>query len=104
MADNRPTFVISDLHMGDGGARNNFPIGDREKQLNLFLDYVGDQQGELMILGDLFDFWQMNLSKIVIKHLPLLDRLAAMNVTYIVERGNGNMVSDLTSHSPTSLR
>ena len=80
----RTIFVISDLHMGDGGPRDNFPLGDREKQLNLFLDYVGRQQGELIILGDLFDFWQMNLSKIVMLHMPLLDRLAAMNATYVV--------------------
>ena len=33
MADNHPIFVISDLHMGDGGARDNFPLDDREKQL-----------------------------------------------------------------------
>ena len=83
MADNS-IFVISDLHMGDGGPRDNFPLGDREKQLNLFLDYVGSQQGELIILGDLFDFWQMNLSKIVMLHMPLLDRLAAMNATYVL--------------------
>ena len=79
-----PSSSSATLHMGDGGARDNFPLGDREKQLNLFLDYVGSQQGELIILGDLFDFWQMNLSKIVMKHMPLLDRLAAMNATYVV--------------------
>ena len=84
MADNHPIFVISDLHMGDGGPRDNFPLDNREKELGLFLDYVASQQGELIILGDLFEFWQMNLSKIVMKHLPLLDRLAAMNATYVL--------------------
>ena len=84
MADQRPIFVISDLHMGDGGPRDNFPVGDREQQLNLFLDYVGSQQGELVILGDLFEFWQMNPSKIVMTHKPLLDRLAAMSATYVL--------------------
>ena len=64
--------------------QGQLPLGDREKQLNLFLDYVGSQQGELIILGDLFDFWQMNLSKIVMMHMPLLDRLAAMNATYVL--------------------
>ena len=91
MADNHPIFVISDLHMGDGGARDNFPLNDREKELDSFLDYVAGQQGELIVLGDLFEFWQMNLSKIVMKHLPLLDRLAAMNATYVV----GNHDADL---------
>ena len=38
-----PIYAISDLHMGDGGARDNFPLDDRERQLNLFLDYVAGQ-------------------------------------------------------------
>ena len=91
MADNHPIFVISDLHMGDGGARDNFPLDNREKELGLFLDYVASRRGELIVLGDLFEFWQMNLSKIVMKHMPLLDRLAAMNATYVV----GNHDADL---------
>ena len=84
MADNHSIFVISDLHMGDGGPRDNFPLDNREKELGSFLDYVAGQQGELIILGDLFEFWQMNLSKIVMTHMPLLDRLAAMNATYVL--------------------
>jgi UDP-2,3-diacylglucosamine pyrophosphatase LpxH len=84
MAENRPIFVISDLHMGDGGARDNFPLNNRERELGALLDYVAGQQGELIILGDLFEFWQMNLSKAVMAHLPLLDRLAAMNATYVL--------------------
>ena len=91
MADNPPIFVISDLHIGDGGARDNFPVNGREKELASFLDHVADQQGELIVLGDLFEFWQMNLSKIVMKHLPLLDRLAAMKAIYVV----GNHDADL---------
>ena len=71
MPDNHSIFVISDLHMGDGGVRDNFTLGDRKKQLNLFLDHVASQQGELIIVGDLFEFWQMNLSSIVAMHLPL---------------------------------
>ena len=91
MPDNHPIFVISDLHMGDGGVRDNFALGDREKQLNLFLDHVASQQGELIILGDLFEFWQMNQSNIITMHLPLLDRLAQMNALYVL----GNHDSDL---------
>ena len=30
-----PIYAISDLHMGDGGPRDNFAYGDREKQLCL---------------------------------------------------------------------
>jgi len=85
--------------MGDGGARDNFPLDNREKELGSFLDYVAGQQGELIVLGDLFELWQMNLSKIVMKHLPLLDRLAAMNATYVV----GNHDADLDGFVGTDL-
>ena len=95
----RSIFVISDLHMGDGGPRDNFALGDREKQLGLFLDYVAHEQGELIVLGDLFEFWQMNLSTIITTHLPLLDRLAQMNALYVL----GNHDSDLDHFSGTRL-
>ena len=91
MTDNRSIFVISDLHMGDGGVRDNFPVNNRERELDSFLDYVAGQQAELIVLGDLFEFWQMNLSKIVMTRMPLLDRLAAMNATYVL----GNHDADL---------
>jgi UDP-2,3-diacylglucosamine pyrophosphatase LpxH len=91
MADNQSIFVISDLHLGDGGVRDNFPVNDRQHQLDLFLDYVAGRQAELVVLGDLFEFWQMNLSRIVMTRMPLLDRLAAMNATYVL----GNHDADL---------
>ena len=86
-------FVISDLHIGDGGPRDNFgyPGSDRPQQLELFLDYVSENNGELVILGDLFEFWQANFSRTIIKNMPLLDRLARLNTTYIL----GNHDSDL---------
>ena len=36
-------FVISDLHIGDGGPRDNFACGDCRDQLIAFLDYVETQ-------------------------------------------------------------
>jgi UDP-2,3-diacylglucosamine pyrophosphatase LpxH len=99
MAENRPIFVISDLHMGDGGDRDNFALDDREQQLHLLLDDVAAQHGELVVLGDLFEFWQMNLSKIIVTHRPLLDRLAAMNALYVL----GNHDADLKHFIATGL-
>jgi len=92
MADDHSIFVISDLHMGDGGARDNFAVGDRERQLSLFLDYVAKEQGELVVLGDLFEFWQMNPSGTITKHLPLLDRLAKMKAVYVVGNHDADLV------------
>ncbi len=79
-----PIFEISDLHMGDGGPRDNFAYGNREKELDSFLDHVEDHHGRLIICGDLFELWQSNISKVLTKRMPLLDRLARMEATYIL--------------------
>lgn len=86
-----PIFVISDLHMGDGGPRDNFAYGDREKELVAFLDYVERKCGRLVICGDLFELWQSNISKVLTKRKWLLDRFASMQATYIL----GNHDADL---------
>jgi len=99
MGSEPTVFVISDLHLGDGGHRDNFAVGDRRRQLDLFLDHVAQRGGELLILGDLFEFWQMNLSRIVTRHLELLDRLAAMQAVYVV----GNHDADLRYFIGTGL-
>ena len=54
----KPIFVVSDLHLGDKGPRDNFhaPIirddkcFDREKQFYLFLEHVEKSNGELSIV------------------------------------------------------
>ena len=86
-------FVISDLHIGDGGPRDNFGYegSNRPKQLMAFLDYVEEQGGELIIVGDLLEFWQANISRVIIHNLPLLDRLSQLQATYIL----GNHDADL---------
>jgi UDP-2,3-diacylglucosamine pyrophosphatase LpxH len=99
MTDNHSIFVISDLHMGDGGVRDNFPLNNREAELDAFLEFVAGQQGELIILGDLFEFWQMNMSRIVMTRMPILDRLAAMNATYVL----GNHDADLDAFVGTNF-
>ena len=87
----RPIYAISDLHMGDGGPRDNFAYGDREDQLRSFLDLVEDDHGHLVICGDLFELWQSNISKVLTKRIRLLDRLARMEVVYVL----GNHDADL---------
>jgi len=79
-------FVISDLHIGDGGPRDNFghPGSNRLEQLSLFLDYVSEQNGELIILGDLFEFWQANFSHVLTKNMSLIERLGQLKPTYVI--------------------
>ena len=82
----RNIFVISDLHMGDGGSRDNFACGDCRDQLVAFLNYVERQDGELIVLGDLFEFWQMNLARVLVykKNRPLIERLGKLKATYVI--------------------
>ena len=91
MNEKKDIFVISDLHMGDGGPRDNFAVGDKEKQLNLFLDFVKKKNGELIIVGDLFEFWQASLGKVLVKRRNSIDRLGDMGATFVV----GNHDADL---------
>ena len=86
-----PTYCISDLHMGDAGPRDNFAYGDREKQFLAFLDFVEQNKGRLIIVGDLFELWQSNVSKVLTKRTWLLDRFARMGAIYVL----GNHDSDL---------
>jgi len=71
-----PIFCVSDLHLCDRGYRDNFAVEGREARFYEFLDYVEANGSQLCILGDLFDWWQSNLSKSVFAYRDLLTRLA----------------------------
>lgn len=92
MISKKPIFAISDLHLGDGGPRDNFfAYSDREKQFSAFLDYVEGIDGEIVIVGDFFELWQSNMSKVLMRRMWLLDQLARMNSVYVL----GNHDADL---------
>ena len=95
----RDLFVISDLHLGDGGLRDKFEAFGKTPELHAFLDHVAREGGELFILGDLFELWQMNLSRLLVKRRDILDRLAALDVTYVP----GNHDVDLAHFIDTEL-
>ena len=54
-----PIFCVSDLHLCDRGYRDNFAVEGREARFHKFLDYVEAEGGRLYVLGDLFDWWQV---------------------------------------------
>lgn len=58
-----------------------------------FLDYVGDQKGQLVILGDFFELLRYPLDSIIARRRRLLDRLARMDTVYVP----GNHDEDLAS-------
>jgi UDP-2,3-diacylglucosamine pyrophosphatase LpxH len=79
----KPLFVISDLHIGNGGPRDTLDNLDKRHLIDSFLNHVQMENGELVILGDMIDLWRFGLSSVVKTHRDLLDRLSEMNVTYI---------------------
>lgn len=84
MSAEKDIIVVSDLHIGDGGPRDNFSVDHKTQKFNLFLDFVESGGAELFVLGDLFEFWQANISRVLVHRLSLLDRLARMRAVYVV--------------------
>ena len=79
-----PIFAISDLHLCDRGPRDNFAFNGRESRFYNFLKMVEESKSRLLILGDLFDFWQVNMGASINAYLPLLDRLDELGALWIV--------------------
>jgi len=77
-------YVISDPHMGDGGWRDDFAVGDREQKFLAFLDMVEKHHAKLIINGDLFEFWQLSISKVLSTRKNIIDKLSSMDVEYII--------------------
>jgi UDP-2,3-diacylglucosamine pyrophosphatase LpxH/uncharacterized membrane protein HdeD (DUF308 family) len=95
----RDIFVISDLHLGDGGVRDKFESGRKTPELRAFLDHVGGDGGELFVLGDLFELWQMNMSLLLVRRREILDHLATLALVYVP----GNHDIDLAHFLDTSF-
>jgi UDP-2,3-diacylglucosamine pyrophosphatase LpxH len=92
-------FCISDLHLCDRGPRDNFAYNGREERFCQFLKFVDNHGGTLIILGDLFDWWQVNLSESVLRYHYLIDHLVTMKALYLV----GNHDNALVKFIGTSL-
>ena len=80
----QPFFLISDLHLGAGGNRDNFEDRKRGPELDSFLEMVRTRNGQLIILGDLFEFWQFSMGEVLRYRQPLLKKLDAMGAVYVI--------------------
>jgi UDP-2,3-diacylglucosamine hydrolase len=84
-------YFLSDVHLGAPNAAESLV---REKKLVQFLDLIGPEAQEIIIVGDLFDFWY-EYSHVVPKgYVRLLGKLAALtdagvNIHFFV--GNHDM-------------
>lgn len=99
MRAEKDIIVVSDLHIGDGGPRDNFSVDNKVQKFGRFLDYVENCGAELFVLGDLFEFWQANISGVLVHQIPLIDRLGKMEAVYVV----GNHDADLEHLIGTNL-
>ncbi len=104
-----PIFCVSDLHLGDKGPRDNFEHmndGKRPCEFKRFLDHVEECEGRLLILGDLFELWQSNVSKVITCRPDLLDRLAKMpggGARYILGNHDADLLYFTDPDSPCKL-
>lgn len=80
----KDTYVISDLHIGNGSEKDNLLKEGREVLLYRLLDKIERQGGRLVLLGDFLELWRHRLEDVVGCWHPLLDRLAAMDVQYVL--------------------
>ncbi len=61
----RPLYFASDLHLGDGSAADDFAEGAHRAAFEWFLRHeVEPEGGRLVLLGDVFELWQCELSHI----------------------------------------
>lgn len=81
---NSDIYCISDLHIGNKGCRDNFHCNNLEGPFLSFVNYVRSQGAELMILGDLFDFWLNSVGDVISKNLNIINQLAQVKSTYII--------------------
>ncbi len=79
----RDIFVLSDLHIGDGSAKDNLLKGNNQTLLLRLLDKIESVGARLVILGDLFELWRYRPHAVVRRWRPLLDRLSRMDVIYV---------------------
>lgn len=79
----RDIFVISDLHIGDGSAKDNLLKGSNQVLLLRLLDKIESAGARLVILGDLFELWRYRPEVVVERWDKLLDRLNHMDVIYV---------------------
>jgi UDP-2,3-diacylglucosamine pyrophosphatase LpxH len=81
-------FAISDLHLCDRGARDNFNARGEDRFLR-FLDYVDHERGTLLVLGDLLDCWQCNFSASIMSYQKLLRAICCVPSRWVIGNHDG---------------
>ncbi len=90
----KPIFVISDLHIGDGGRIDPLRSSKKQRLFNSFLDHIDRENGELVITGDLLEMWHCKFDRIINRHHDLLHRLNEMACTYVVGNHDNELLHE----------
>ncbi len=64
-----PTFLVSDIHAGAFDGENDRRLRGR---MSLLLEHVRASDGRLVVLGDMFDYWQHRGSRYPMEFRPWL--------------------------------
>ena len=89
LSADRRVCLISDLHLGDGGASD--PFGAKDDRLRGFLDRVAARADALVINGDGFDLAQAwSMERILDAHREVIDDLISLSRTIDVYYLRGN--------------
>jgi UDP-2,3-diacylglucosamine pyrophosphatase LpxH len=90
----RPVWIISDLHLGDGDRNDTFMGKDRA--LLALLEEVRAARGRLVIAGDAIDILQAgDLTRVIKAHGKLLQTLSSMAAAHDVIYLCGNHDDDM---------
>lgn len=80
----RPIYVISDLHVGNGCAKDILLANGRKGLLKSFLEHIDREQGRLIILGDFLELWRYKLQDIAEVHSDIFDQLKNLNAQIVL--------------------
>lgn len=101
----RNIYVFSDLHSGDGSARDNFKFGNGEPAFRECVTAVRreDEDAAIVILGDFFEFWQSPFAGVVRNNLALMDFLADAGALYVLGNHDNDLLAFLDRSMPRLL-
>ena len=88
---NKKVYFLSDFHLG---APNFFSSLEREKKIVAFLDSIRKDAAQIIIAGDIFDFWYEYKTVVPKHYVRLLGKLAEITdsgIPVMLFAGNHDM-------------
>lgn len=95
--DGRNIYVFSDLHSGDGTARDNFKYYGNEAKLKSCFARIKEEDNDsvILILGDYLEFWQSPFGAVLKNNLSLMNEFVEREVVYILGNHDNELLDFL---------